>query len=241
MKINSIFIALIALSVLFTSCKKNDDVTPSNQVTTIDKTITGYTQLNVSDPFKVYVTFSDVEEKIQVEANANLHQYIRVEKQNNQLVIYLANNINISGSSVLNVYVSTKHLDAFYAAGASKIQLENELNANEVKVKLAGACTFSGSLYVDLLDADLDGASNMNISGSSNSFEIDATGASNMMDYGFETNNFNCDLEGGCNAHLTVKQTLTVKANGASNVYYKGDGVVGSQHLNGGSSIQKMQ
>ena len=96
--LKSILLALVAFSIITTSCKKNDDVTPSNNVTILDKTITGYTQLKVSDPFKVYVTFSDTEEKIQVEANSNLQQYITVEKQNNQLVIDLDNNLDINGS-----------------------------------------------------------------------------------------------------------------------------------------------
>ena len=240
MKTKSILIALFALSILTTSCDKNDDVTPSNNVTTVEKTITGYTQLNVSDPFTVYVTFSDTEEKIQVEANSNLQQHITVKKQNNQLVIDLDNNLDINGSAVLNVHITTKKLDAFYAAGASTIQLQNELNATKVIVNLTGACTFSGTMFVNELNTDLTGASNLNISGSANSVELDATGASNMTDYGFETNNFNCDLEGACNAYLTIQQSLNVMANGGSNVYYKGHGVVSSQDLGGGSTIQKM-
>jgi len=238
MKTKSILVALFALSILFTSCKKNDDFTPSNNVTTVDKNITGYTQLNVSDPFKVYVTFSDTKEEIKVEANSNLQQYITVEKQNNQLVIYVDDNVNIDGSVVLNVYITTKQLDAFYAAGATTIQLKNELNATNVTIDLTGASTFSGTMFVNALNTDLTGGSNINISGTSASVELNATGASGMKDYGFETDNFTCDLEGASNAHLTVQQTLNVKANGASNVYYKGAGTVNSQNLSGGSTIQ---
>lgn len=240
MNSKSILLAIFALSLLTTSCKKNDDVTPSNNVTTIEKTITGYTQLNVSDLFTVYVTFSDSEEKIQVEANSNLQQYINVRKQNNQLVIDLENNLDINGSSVLNVYITTKTLNAFYAAGASTIQLQNELYESNVSINLSGACTYSGSMFVNELVADLEGASNLNLSGSSSNIELDANGASNMMDYGFETNNFKCDINGGSNVYLTIQQEMNVVADGGSNVYYKGNGVVNNQDLGGGSTIQKM-
>jgi hypothetical protein len=240
MKTKSILAVLFAVGVLFTSCKKNDDVTPSNNVTTVNKAITGYSQLNVSDPFKVYVTFSDTEESIQIEANQNLQQYITCEKKNNQLVIDLDDKIDIKGTSTLNVYITTKQLDAFDAAGATTIQLQNELNAGNVSIKLSGACTFSGTMFVNELNADITGASNLNISGTSASVELDADGASNMKDYGFETNNFTCNLIGGCDAYLTVQQNLKVKAKGACNIYYKGTGTVSSQDLTGGSSIQKM-
>ena len=240
MKTKAILVALFALSILFTSCKKNEDVTPSNDVTTVNKSISGYSQLNVSDPFKVYVTFSDTEEKIQIEANSNIQQYISCEKKNNQLVIYLDDNVNISGTTTLNVYITTKQLDAFYAAGATTIQLQNELNGGNVSVELTGASTFNGTMNIDKLNSKLTGASNLNLTGTSASIELDATGASNLSDYGFETNSLTCDLEGASNVYLTIQQTLDVKASGGSNVYYKGNGVVSSQDLSGGSTIQKM-
>jgi hypothetical protein len=240
MKTRSILSAIFALSIFVTSCKKNDDIKPSESVTTVNKNVTGYTQLNVSDPFKVYVSFSETEESIQVEANSNLQQYITVEKQNNQLVIRLANHIAITGSMVLNVYITTKQIDSFYAAGASHIQLLNHLNASTVAINLSGASTFSGNLFVNQLHADLSGASTLNLLGISSSVELEATGACTMEDYGFETNHFTCDLEGGCDVYLTIQQSLNVKAKGASNVYYKGNGVVNSQELTGGSTIQKM-
>lgn len=240
MKTKSILAVLFAVGVLFTSCNKNDDVTPSNNVTTVNKTITGYSQLNVSDPFKVYVTFSDSEESIQIEANQNLQQYISCEKKNNQLVIDLDDNVDIKGTSTLNVYITTKQLDAFYAAGATTIQLQNELNGGNVSVELTGACTLSGTMNIDKLNSTLSGASNLNLLGTANSIELDATGASNMTDFGFETNSLVCDLEGGCDVSVTVEQTLSVKATGACNVYFKGNGMVSSQNLSGGSTIQKV-
>ena len=95
-------------------------------------------------------------------------------------------------------------------------------------------------MVVNGLYADLEGASNLNLSGSSSTLELDANGASNMMDYGFETNNFNGELSGASNAYLSIQQIINVEASGASNLYYKGNAVVNSQDLNGGSTIQKM-
>ena len=240
MKLKSILLALIALSILTTSCVKNDDIKPSNNITTIEKTISGYNQLNVSDPFTVFVTFSDTEEKIQIEANSNLQQYIVVEKQDNQLVISLKDNLNIEGSSTLNVHITTKHLDTFLAEGASTIQLENELNESYVSIDLSGACSFTGSLFADEIDVELDGASNINIAGNSMNMEVSASGASNFHDYGFETNNFTCDINGASNVYLTIQETMNVVASGGSTVYYKGNGVIVDQVLSGGSTIKKM-
>ncbi len=242
MKTKTILLALFALSVIFTSCNKDEDVTPSNNVTTVTKTISGYSGVDVSDPFMVYVTFSDTEEKIQIEANANLQQYITCKKQNDLLMISIDDDVDISGgNTVLKVYITTKQLDSFYGTGASSIQLENELTGNNLLVELTGASTFTGTINIDQLDSDLTGGSNLNLVGNSGSFDIEATGASNMTSYDFVTNNFKADLEGACNVNLTVQQELDVKASGGSNVYYKGNGVIVDQNLSGGSQIIKVE
>lgn len=241
MKTKSILITILTISVLFASCNKDTHVSPSGNITTVNKSITGYTELHVEDQFKVYVEFSDTEESIQIEANFNLQAYISVVKQDDRLNINLSNNVNISdGNAVLNIYITTKQLDKFYGEGASSIELQNELINENLVIELIGASNFRGSVTVDHLSSKLIGASNLEISGSSNSLNIESEGGSNLNDYDFETNHLNADLEGGCNLFLTVQSELDVKAKGGSNVYYKGNGVIVDQNLSGGSQIIKM-
>lgn len=241
MKTKSVLFVILTMSVLFTACDEDHSVIPSGNVTTVNKTITGYTKVNVSGPFSLYVTFSNTDEIIEIEANENLHEFIIVEKQGDQLIIQLANNVSINGgNAVLNVYVTTKQLDAFYGVGAVKIQLQNDLLGDNLLVELTGASNFKGFVQVNQLSAKITGASIMDLTGNSDLFNMEATGASNLGGYDFETNDFIADLDGACNIYLTVQQSLDVTAAGASNVYYKGSGVITDQNLSGGSKIVKM-
>ncbi len=164
MKTKSFLFVILTMSVLFTACDEDRSIIPSGNVTTVNKTITGYTKVNVSGPFSLYATFSDTEEIIEIEANENLHAFITVEKQNDQLVIQLANNVSINGANtVLNVYVTTKQLDAFYGVGAVNIKLQNELIDNNLLVELTGASNFTGFVQVNQLSAKITGASNMDL------------------------------------------------------------------------------
>jgi hypothetical protein len=241
MKTKSILFTILMTSILFASCNKDNDVSPSGNVSTVNKTITGYNELYVEDQFKVYVTFSDTVESIQIEANANLQAYISVTKQSNQLVIKLSDDVNITdGNTVLNIYITTKYLNAFYGVGAPSIELQSELIVDNLDIELVGAGYFKGSIDVDYLYANLIGASNLNLMGNSDSFSIEAVGGSNFNEYNFETKNLIADLEGGSNLYITVQNELDVNANGASNVYYKGDGAIVKQNLSGGSQIINM-
>ena len=76
MKTKSILLVLFAIAVTFTSCKKNEiNVVPSANVTTVEKSFNNFNAIDVSDIFTVYVTFSETEESVVIEANDNLQPY----------------------------------------------------------------------------------------------------------------------------------------------------------------------
>ena len=241
MKMKALLFALIIMGFTVASCNKNNDVTPSGNVTTVNKTITDYNKLEVSDPFTVFITFSDTIESIQIEANANLHAHINVFKQNDLLIISLEDEVNITGgNTVLNIYITTKQLAAFYGMGTANIELQNALVVDNLAIELTGASNFNGTIAVDQLNSKLTGGSNLGLTGSSNTLNIEAEGGSTQRDYDFETNFLFADLEGGSNLYVTVQNELDVNANGGSSLFYKGNGVIVQKHLSGGSQIIKM-
>lgn len=241
MKTKVISLAVLSLGFIFTSCQKDDlNVVPSSKVTTINFSATGITELDVSDIFKVYVTFSETEETVQVEANENLHQAIETSQSGNKLIVGLQKNTNISGTPVLNVYIKTSVLNKLSAIGASTIIFQNKLVSNKLEVNLEGAAFFTGEVEVNELIADLLGASGMTLSGSSDLLEVKAEGASKVRDFNFNTDNLDAYLYGASNISLTVNHTLNVIASGASNVYYKGSGIIESQNLSDTSEIIKV-
>ncbi len=61
-----------------------------------------------------------------------------------------------------------------------------------------------------------------------------------MRDFNFNTDNLDAYLYGASEVSVTVNQKLDVTASGASNVYYKGSGVVEHQNLSDSSKIEKM-
>lgn len=241
MKTKTILVAILSLGILFTSCLDDDlHIVPSNNITSKTLSVSGFNKLDISDPFIVQVTFSETEESVVVESNDNIHQLIEINQQGETLNIGLYKNSNISGVPVLNVYIKTSSIENIKAEGATKVEFQNQLVASYFEMEFNGASTFQGSLNVDELISKLYGASTMNISGISNSFEIRAEGASKMMDFNFETNSLNANLNGASDISLTVNEKLNVKASGASNVYYKGNGVIESMDLSGASNIVKM-
>ena len=246
MKTTILLSGLLLFAGLLTSCDKDDhDITPSSGISTVATSVGEFDQLHISNAFTAYVTFtdeSDAEERVLIEANNNLHPYIHVENRNGHLSIGIAPGINISkGNTVLKAYITAKKIDAFTAEGASYIELQNDIYDDAVNIELYGASLFRGTLHAGEVTSSIHGASAMLVDGTTVLFHIDATGASYMEGFGFLTGVLVTHLEGASAIALTVQDELDVTASGASNVRYKGDGVVVRQQLSGASSIVKLQ
>ena len=229
---------LLALTMMLFSCDVFDeDVVPSNKITTRNETYTNFDMIDASHAFEVYVQFSDTEESIEIEANENLHQYIEVKMDNNTLEIGMENNIDIKGNAVLRAYIKTPMISKFAGSGATRIVIEDLITLPTAQVYLSGASTFLANMETGRLSADISGASNMDITGAAEDTDVEASGASLFQNFQFQTNNLVAELSGASHMSITVMEEIDIEASGASSLQYGGSGVVIRQDLSGSSSI----
>jgi len=228
--------------LIINACTTDDKIFSSDTITTETRFIDNYDGINVSTTFTIDVEFSDTEEKIEIEANKNLHEYVEVDKINGKLIIKLRDGISISGDNVvLKAHIITKNnLVYFSAIGASHIILNNTLDADEVTLNLSDASLFDGSLYANSIVAELTGASNVTLHGSTNSIIANLSGASFLSDFEMVTDNAKIHLSGASDTSLTVNNNIDLVASGASILKYKGGATIGQIELSGASQIIKM-
>lgn len=238
MKTTAIFLSIILVSLLFSSCHL-DHVLVSKRITTREYNYSDYSGLKVSNAFNVYVTFSDTEERIEVEANANLHDKIRVEKEGNDLVFEMKKHTLIRGKSTLDVYIKTKSISNFDISGASEVFLENELIAQRANIELSGASDFYGALNVSALEIQARGASNIDLFGNTDHLDASLSGSSELKDYDMIIGSLDLRLSGASEVFVSVSETIDVNASGASTLNYKGEAAIRDESLSGGSKIRK--
>lgn len=237
------YLGLVAgLSIFLFSCEDiiTNKITPSGPVTRESHQISGFTGLDVSNAINATVTFSDAEEGVIIEANENVQEVIEVFRQGTELVIKLKDNTSIRGNATLKATITANSLDEFEASGASAITLLDVLYGDNVSVELSGASSFWGEVRVNTIDAELSGASFMDILGKTNEAYFEASGASTLKDYDFNINSLYIDLSGASNAHFTVHETVDVEASGASNLYFAGDAMIKKQVLSGASTVTRV-
>ena len=236
--ITKIAIMLVGLSALLSACEKDNTIKPSANVSTQERTIEDYSGIEISTAFTVDVTFSSTEEKIVIEANDNIHAYIDVIKSGNNLVIKLKDNINIQGNSTLKAHITTGNtLEQIFVAEASLVTLNNQLEATDVTVSLAGASILNGRIAAQSITVFADEASNVTLEGTADTFTVNASGASLVGSFDMITQYADLHLSGASNASVTANGTIDLTASGASVLTYKGSATVNRLDLSGASQI----
>ncbi|MFD2100621.1 head GIN domain-containing protein [Flagellimonas iocasae] len=141
------FIAL-AIGSMATSCVQ-ETVWVSDEVSTRSYDFEHITALQVATDFNAYVTFSETEERVEIEANDNLFNKMDVYMEGNRLVVKLENNIRVKGRETLNLYITTKNISWFKASSDAAIFLENTLTAGSVSIDLSSDAHFIGDIVAD--------------------------------------------------------------------------------------------
>ena len=106
-------------------------------------------------------------------------------------------------------------------------------------MNLSGASDLKGKLDVKKLDVDISGASDLSVSGTVSKLNIEASGASDFKGYDLVTETCNVTASGASSIQITVNKELSAQASGASDVRYKGDGVIREIKSSGASSVSK--
>ncbi|WP_067029540.1 GIN domain-containing protein [Allomuricauda sp. CP2A] len=138
----------MAMGLMATSCVQ-ETVWVSEEVSTKSYDFENITALQVATDFNAYVTFSETQERVEIEANDNLFKRMDVYMEGNKLVVKLENNIRVKGRETLNLYITTNNISWFKASSDAAIFLENPLNTNNVYIDLSSDAHFIGDIVVD--------------------------------------------------------------------------------------------
>lgn len=238
MKLNTILISSLACALLL-SCTIDRVVGISDHVTTKDVRTPDFTKVDISNDFNAYITFSDTEERVEIEANENLHQYITVKNNEGKLTVRVKNNLKFIGDKVLNIYITTETINDFSAHNDSKISLDNLLVGNDIKIRLSDDSSFYGEIESDNLDLTIYEDSKADLYGNVNRLDADLSEDSSLADYDLTVSDLKIELSDDSKAHLTVTDYIDIDAHRDSYLYYKGNATITHEHLTRGSKIIK--
>ncbi|BFP43058.1 hypothetical protein FGF1_39030 [Flavobacteriaceae bacterium GF1] len=230
---------LILATVLLVSSCDTESIRVSDTISTRQYSFSNYEALELSGDFNAFVTFSETEERIEIEANDNIQSKIRVSQDRNTLKIRLENNVALRGNATMNAYITTRNISRYRVSGDSSVELGNLLVANTVTVDVLGDSRFYGELDTNNLSVDVKGDSVIDVFGTAGTANVDLSGDSTIKDYDLAVEDLTIDMSGDSSAYLSVNGTIDIDASGDSALNYRGDAEIIRQRLSGDSRIQR--
>ncbi len=226
MKFSALTLMFCLLAIGSFAQTNNNYIRLSEKITTESKDFTGFDQIDVSEDFVVYIKVSDEEEKIEIEANQNLHDLIQVEKDGSTLRIN-TKSYSTSGSNVkehLVAYLTVKDLTKIEGEEDVVFILKDKLATDNLIINLDEDCTLEGHIEVQNLEVVLDEDSVLEIEGSAQTMKVESNEDSSFKGLDFVVEDLEIDLFEGSTAKLTVNGDIDLRAREDSAFKYRGSG-----------------
>ena len=232
-------VALFVITAAVLTAKAQNDVVvdPNAEVRTLSGS---FHAIKISGGMDLYLSQSSTE-SIAVSASEERYKAaIKTVVENGTLRIYYEGE-KLWGvkNRKLKVYLSFRDLDKLDASGATDVHVAGTITVPSLDMVLSGACDFKGAVKVDKLNMDLSGASDVKISGSAVNVKIESSGASDVKGFDLVSEFCTAKASGASDINITVNKELNAYASGASDIYFKGSGLIRDLHNSGASNVSR--
>lgn len=233
-RITVLFAALVCLTSLSVNAQSIND--PNAEV----RNARNFHGIAVSNAFDVYLSQGN-EEAVAVSASEKSDRdLIKIEVKDGILHIGLDKGWKWnSGNKKLKAYISFKQIDKLTVSGACDVFISGILKANELTINQSGASDLKGKLDVKKLIVDISGASDILVSGVATQLNVEASGASDFKGFDLVTDYCDVRASGASGIRITVNKELSAHASGASDIKYKGEGLIRDLKTGGASSVSR--
>jgi hypothetical protein len=205
------------------------------------RNLSGYSEISVSGGIDLYLS-PDEQETVVVSASEERYRdRIVTRVEGRKLVIYFDGKGTTRWPDRMNLkaYVSFRTLERLQASGASDVYVNGVIKSTNLRIDISGASDFSGAVMADVLDLHQSGSSDSRISGRADRLTVHASGASDVKAYDLTVNYCNADASGASDIQITVNKEISARASGASDVYYRGEGLMRDVKTSGAGSVSR--
>lgn len=192
--------------------------------------------LTVGSAFQMELRAGD-EPSLVLRTDDNLVDRVQVDLQAGELSIMLDGSV-LDATLEAELTLPSDALSSIEMSGAASITGTEALSADQLVVDVSGAGRAFLVVAADSLSVRAEGASLVNLSGTASALDAEAVGASSLKMAQLTTEMADVTAEGASTIELSVSETLTARATGASNVRYSGEPESVERDVSGASSVE---
>jgi hypothetical protein len=198
--IKKLFVFFLLSVFTLSGCFHWSGVKGSGDIEEEYRDIDNFDEIDISGAFDVRVTVGE-SPRLQISGDDNLLKYVRTRVRGNKLIIDTKKEINPRRK--LKVVASTEYLERLDVSGANSVKVRG-IDSEKFSANISGACTVS-------------------LVGSTNEFDVDLSGATNLYADDFRADRVRIDCSGASKAEVFARQYINADASGVSKISFYGN------------------
>ena len=233
------FFAFVFSALIFSCCAQAqiwESVRGNHHVTTADRQTEPFSGIKVSTGIDVYLTQGD-KNAVQVEADENLHEYIRTEVKGGVLNVY--SDKNIRDAERKRVYVTMKEITSLRTTSAGDIFGQTPINADNLEISTSSAGNIKIDVTAKNISVDISSAGDVTLKGKSDRLDADLSSAGDLKAENLETREADVKVSSAGDADVNVSEKLTARASSAGDINYYGNPRYLDAHASSAGGIHK--
>ncbi|TFG43964.1 MAG: DUF2807 domain-containing protein [Bacteroidia bacterium] len=230
-------IVILSLGLVYcTDGQIRKTVYGNNKVVKKEREAGRFSGLRVSSGIDVYLRQTDGE-SIVVEADENLHEYIKTEIKNGVLNVYA--DANIRKAEMKRVYVTMKDITSLRTSSAGDIFGETPVKTDNIELSANSAGDIKLEIYVKEIKASISSSGDITLTGEADILNADLSSAGDLNAYGLEVREADVSASSAGDADINVSERLRARSSSAGDINYRGNPKYLDAHSSSAGGVNK--
>ncbi len=226
---------LVVIIVAFLTASCAPCIPGSGIMVKEDRVLTGFTGIALEGSEHMIVKQGDY--AVALEGDDNILQYYQTLIVNDQLVVRQKDNVCITPTRPIIVYVTLPEISSLTLSGSGNI-LTDSFKAKDLRISLSGSGEIDTEVDAESLATVLSGSGTINLAGKAQKHDLTISGSGDVHALDLKVQQSAITISGSGNADVAAVEKLDMVISGSGNVFYTGSPDVTSQITGSGQISQ---
>lgn len=236
----STFFKILLITILLSSCSKNNDCLEGNgNIVTQSLNLDTFSKISNTGSIEVTISQGDTQ-SISLTGDSNIIEKLITEVTNEELQIELASGCYTDFNLDMDIVVTD--FTKLSSTGSGNIIVNPFTNQETLSIKTTGSSSIKINSFVDThtLDAEITGSGSIILKGdnffSLENTEVSVSGSGRFLGFDVPSQNYNVNVSGSGKCEVYATNTLNIDVSGSGKVYYIGNPII-TQSISGSGDV----
>jgi hypothetical protein len=225
-----LMISAVANAQIWESVRGNHNVVKK------ERRIQSFTGVKVSSGIDVYLSQGN-DEKLVVEADENLHEYITTEVRNGVLNVY--SEVNIRDAERKRIYVTMKEVNSVRTTSAGDVIGQTPIKTERLDLSASSAGNIDLEVNADEINLDISSSGDISLKGATRILDANLSSAGDLNANELEAKEAEISVSSAGDAEVNVLDKITARASSAGDITYSGNPKYVDAHSSSAGGIHR--